>query len=356
MDSTTDENPPDETIDVIARAVAPAFGSSSPMPVVASAVASPAASPPREPELPPLRPAEPSARARTPELMGADELAAPPRPFPPPPVDAMPLVTPPTPAHLTLEAAPPPATPLQVTPLAVTPLTTQQPTAMQSTADPFARLLTTSTGGGGVSSAPNEPLRLGSMSGVADRDVARTTVGEWIVLLLAIIAPPIGVIAAIVGAIGSLRRRGWVVGVLKVALPVGIVLSVVLAVTGYFGYKQFQAQQLLDQTASASAAFCSTIKADPTMIALPDFGWPAPAASIPDSITAMQAYADSWKKLAAVSPPGIAADVTTVASTAQQLTDAVDVSRTVNDASNVSTMTSVASASSVPAWFTKYCG
>ena len=70
----------------------------------------------------------------------------------------------------------------------------------------------------------------------------------------------------------------------------------------------------------------------------------------------MQAYEDRWTKLAKVSPAGIKADVTRVAAAAKKIVDAVTVSRTVDDASNVAVMSSVASSSGVPGWYSTYCG
>ena len=89
---------------------------------------------------------------------------------------------------------------------------------------------------------------------------------------------------------------------------------------------------------------------------LPTFGWPAVAASIPESLKTMQAYEDRWTKLAAVSPAGIKPGVAGVAAAAKKIIDAVTVSRTVDDASNVAVMSSVASSSGVPEWYSTYCG
>jgi hypothetical protein len=322
---------------------------------------------------------------RAPELRGADELAAPPHPFPPLPVAATPLIAPPAPpsaAATPTHAAPAHVAPAHLaapqlpavqalTPQALTPqpLAAASPTAPSSTAPPaaahppavpdapapsdFSQLL--------VASAPAPATMrasppLGVSADVPDEsDIARSTVGEKITLLLAILLPPLGLLAAIVGAILSARRRGWVIGLLRASIAIGVVLSIVAGIGGYLEYTMVQQQQAHDRTAAASAAFCSTIKADPTMIASPTFGWPAVASTITDSLTGMQAYADKWTKLAKVSPDGIRPEVVKVATAATQIINSVTVGRTVDDASNISVMTATASASGVPGWYAEYC-
>jgi hypothetical protein len=314
----------------------------------------------------------PKPLTRAPELRGADELAAPPRPFPPLPVAVTPLVAPPAPPTAA-GAAPAPAPvpppdsvsaatsspvadpipPRTAPPSVVVAETALPPTAAPAPSD-FSLLLTTtapaaaSTGassrfGGGTAAGPDEP------------DIGRSTVGEKLTLLLAILVPPLGLLAAIVGAILSARRRGWVIGLLRAAIAIGVALSVVAAIGGYIGLTAWQQQQAHDRTAAASAVFCSTLQADPTMIQSPTFGWPAVAGTITDSLAAMQAYADKWTKLATASPDGIRPEVTEVGTAARQIIASVTVGRTVDDASNVSVMTATASASSVPAWYAEYC-
>ena len=380
--------------------VAPAFGATAPFPPLAvesalESAASPAASPAVVPHpivFPPgpavfAAPVAAAPVARAPELMGADELAAPPRPFPPPAEDAPALVAPPafdppssppsTPPVLPAAVVPPVAAPAaaapsgapapSVTPPGSAPPAQAAPAASPAPAAPpsapaarapldFATLLATPVDAD-ASSRSAAPLIFGSgPTGDDEPDIARSTLGERIGLVLAILIAPLGLIVGIVAAAGSVRRRGWVVGIVKATIAIGAVLTVVIAIGGYFGYTQLRQQQEHDQTAAASTAFCTALKADPSMYQLPTFGWPAVAASIPDSLTAMQAYEDRWTKLAKVSPAGIKPDVTKVAAAAKKIIDSVTVARTVNDASNVAVMSSVASASGVPGWRSEYCG
>jgi hypothetical protein len=221
----------------------------------------------------------------------------------------------------------------------------------------FAALLATPIDADEIPRSPATPLMFGS--GAADHDepdLARPTVGEWIGLALAVVVAPIGLLLGVVAAVRGAHRRGWVVGVVRATIAIGAVLTVALGVGGYFGYVHLKQQQAHDETAAASAAFCSTLTANPGMAELPTFGWPAVAASIPDSLKAMQSFEDRWTKLAKVSPAGIKPDVDKVATAAKQIIDSVTVSRTVDDASDIAVMSSVASASGVPAWQSQYCG
>ncbi|MES1169776.1 MAG: hypothetical protein ABUL47_03705 [Leifsonia sp.] len=311
--------------------------------------------------------------------MGADELAAPPRQIPPLYEPAPPLVAPPAfdapiqpepvqtapwqpapvqPAPMQPAAAQPAAMPVQQT-HAQAPMPSPAAAPIQSSARPpldFATLLSTPVGADDRAGSTASTLRLGSAVPDDDEsDLARSTAGEKLGLVLAFLIAPLGLIVGIVAAARSANRRGWVVGIVRASIAISAVLSVVLGVAGYYGYTQFKQQQLHDQTVAASAAFCSELKADPTMYQLPTFGWPAVATSIPDSLKTMQAYEDRWTKLAKVSPVGIKSDAAKVAAAAKQIIDSVTTSRTIDDASNVSAMSAVASASGVPAWHSEYC-
>lgn len=213
----------------------------------------------------------------------------------------------------------------------------------------FAGLLATPASG----RSPDSPV--GASDSDADHDIARSTVGEKIAVVLAVVLPPIGLVAAIVAAIASSRRRGWVIGLLQASVTVAAVLSLVLAIGGYVGDKLVRQQAQHQQIAAASAAFCATLTKDPSMQALPDFGWPAIAASIPDSIAVMQRYEHRWEVLAKISPAGIEPDVEKIATATKQIVGAVTAGRTIDDASDVATMSSLASVSGVPAWYREYC-
>lgn len=301
-------------------------------------------------------PAQPSA---PPELMGADQLAAPPRPVAPAPYAFAPA---PSVASLAPSAPPPPGA-AQVAPSSPAPSAgVSAPPATAAAAPPradapldFAAVLATPVADG-TPSGPASALWFGTGAPDVDEvDLERSTVGEKLVLILAIVLAPLGLIAGLIAAGTSVRRRGWVVGVVRASIAVGAVMTVVLGVGGYLGYTVWQQQVQHASVARASAAFCATLKADPTMLQSPTFGWPAVAGSIPDSLAAMQAYEDRWAALAKKSPAGIRPEVSKIADAAKQIIAQVTVARTVNDAANVQVMTSVASASKVPTWHAEYC-
>ncbi len=293
---------------------------------------------------PPGAPAAP----RAPEMMGADELAGPPQSFP---RASAPLRAPVAPVRAVAENPPP----VSIARVSTAPSSTAPRTPPSSTAAPldFGAMLTGSAPSAGSASLAGP---VGIDSGSSDEpNVGKSTIGEKIILLLAVLLPPIGLIAAIVAAIGSARRRGWVIGMLRAAVAIGLVLTVISAIGGYIGYTQLLLQEAHQQRVAASAAFCSTIKANPTMKQLPTFGWPAVAASIPDSLTAMQAYEDRWTKLVRLSPDEIRPEAQKIATEAKHIIDGVTVARTVHDSTNISAMSVAASASGVPGWYTEFC-
>lgn len=186
-------------------------------------------------------------------------------------------------------------------------------------------------------------------------DLDRTTLAERIALVLAFILPPVGLVASIVAAVQSSRVRGWVHGFVRTALVISIVTTVIAGFAGAYLFKVLEDGRKHDAIAAASAQFCATIAADPTMIAPPSFGFPAPAGSIPDTVTAIQAFVDKWDALAKVSPSGIRNDVTRVADSARDILDTVTKSHLVDDEQNQAVMSSVAESTNVVGWSDEYC-
>ena len=160
---------------------------------------------------------------------------------------------------------------------------------------------------------------------------------------------------SVVAAVRSARRRGWVIGLVRAGITVGVVLSLVAAGGAYAGYKVLRQQQAHAQTAAASAAFCATLKKDPTMD-VADGGWPQPAASVPDSLTTMQGFVDKWTALAKQSPAGIQQGVTSIAAAGTEVITTVKVQRTVDDTQNRQLVRSAVAASGVATWRSEYCG
>lgn len=154
----------------------------------------------------------------------------------------------------------------------------------------------------------------------------------------------------------SSRRRGWVHGFVRASLAIALVMTLVVGVAGAYFYKVLDDQRRHDSIQAASAQFCSTIHDNPDMISQPAFGFPAPGATIPDTITSIQAYIDKWVALAKVSPSGIRADVTKVADSARDILDNVTTTHLVNNDENIAVMSSVASATNIVGWSQLYCG
>jgi len=211
---------------------------------------------------------------------------------------------------------------------------------------------------------PAEPLPVSPFLG-ADRpdradpptrpDLDRSTVAERVGLVLAILLPPIGLVAGIVGMVASARRRGWVIGITKATTIVGVVLSIVAGIGGSVLADALRANAAHDALEAQSAAMCAAFAESPELLSAPDFGWPVPAGSIPDSIASMQDYAARWDAIAASAPDEIAPEAQAVAEAARELAGSVEVSRRVDDAQNIAVMTSVAQTSRLPAWVAEYC-
>ena len=115
-------------------------------------------------------------------------------------------------------------------------------------------------------------------------DLDRTTTGEKVAFALAFVVPPVGLIASIVAAAQSARRRGWVHGFVKAALAISIVTTIAAGIAGAFAYKTLEDQQRHAAIEAASTQFCATVAEQPDMITPPTFGFPGPGPSIPDTV------------------------------------------------------------------------
>lgn len=187
-------------------------------------------------------------------------------------------------------------------------------------------------------------------------DLDRATTAEKVGLALAVVLPPVGLVAGIVNAVQSSRERGWVHRLIRVSLVVAVIMSVVAGFAAAYVYKVADDARKHDQLAAASTQFCAAVAADPSMVAPPTFGFPTPAATIPDTITAFQAYVDKWTALAQVAPSGIRPDVNRVVDTAQTILDQVTSTRLVDNDVNQQQMSSVAGSTNIIGWDQEYCG
>jgi hypothetical protein len=203
---------------------------------------------------------------------------------------------------------------------------------------------------------PAGPLLPSSQAAVeTPEDLERSTIAEKLGLVLALLTGPIGLAVAIVNAVRSGRRRGWLIGVVRASLVLGVLSTIAAGIAGYT-YWNIRADQIQHaETAAASAEFCAAAEADPTMVTPPTLGWPAPAASVGESIVLMQAWTDRWTALAATAPPGLKSGIELLAEKGQTIVDAVTQARTVDDAANQAQIAGVEAQAGVASWYSTYC-
>ena len=328
-------------------AVAPPPAASPPPAVIPPTAAAPVA-----PSSAPSAAQAPSAapvRAETPTVSSAAPAthlpAAPNAPSAPsaPPAripDPAPLGAPSLMGASTASAAPPiQQTPIQQTPIQQTP----PPQASQpATPTPPPRR------------APDGPFRFALEPSVPIDD-GRSTLGEKIAFGASILVPPIGLIADIVMAIRSRARRGWTHGLTSAGIVVSLVMLALLAVAG--GIADRGAADAIEhrQLESDSVAFCSEVGSLPLQVRSADFGWPAVAGTISESLSSMQLFVERWDSLAAVSPQGVRADAAAVAAAGRAIIATDGGSRVIHDQQNRDQMTALRAGSSVPGWIRSYC-
>ncbi len=186
-------------------------------------------------------------------------------------------------------------------------------------------------------------------------DLERSTTGEKVGLVLAALAPPFGLVLAIANAARSGRRRGWIIGVVRASLVLGVLSTIAAGIAGYVYWSVRADQMQHAEIAAASAEFCAAAEADPAMVTPPTLGWPAPGASVSESLTLMQAWTDRWTTLAATSPAGLRTGMELLAEKGQTIVDAVTAARTVDDAANQTQIAAAEAEASVATWHTTYC-
>jgi hypothetical protein len=203
---------------------------------------------------------------------------------------------------------------------------------------------------------PAGPLLPGSGGAVeTPEDLARPTLLEKTGLALAVITGPIGLVLAVVNAVLGVRRRGWLIGIVRASLVLGVLSSIAAGIAGYVLWNMRLDQIAHDEVAAASADFCAAAATDPTMVTPPTLGWPEPAATVGESITLMQAWTDRWTGLVPTAPPKLGSAIESLAATGQAVVDAVTVARFVDESTIESQITAAARDSGVANWHTTYC-
>jgi hypothetical protein len=173
--------------------------------------------------------------------------------------------------------------------------------------------------------------------------------------VLAVIAGPIGLLMAIINAARSARRRGWLIGIVRASLVLGVLSSLAAGIAAYVVVNTRLEQIAYAEVAAASAEFCAAAEVDPAMVTPPTLGWPAQGASVNESITTMQAWTDRWTALAASSPPKLRTGIELLAQRGQAIVDSVTQARVVDDATNQAQIAALAGQSGVAAWHATYC-
>jgi hypothetical protein len=183
----------------------------------------------------------------------------------------------------------------------------------------------------------------------------RATTGERVGLVLAVLTGPVGLILAIVSAVRGARRRGWVIGVGRAAIVLGVISTIGFGIGGVV-LADLRAQQMqFDRLAAASAEFCAAGTENPALVAPPTLGWPAPAATVAESLTLMQEWTTRWTDLAATSPEELRAGLELLVAQGTTIVDTVTQARSVDDAANQAAIAATATQSGVADWFQTYC-
>jgi hypothetical protein len=190
---------------------------------------------------------------------------------------------------------------------------------------------------------------------VTPEDLERSTAGEKIGLVLAILTGPLGLLLAIVSAVRGGRRRGWLIGISRISLVLGVLSTIATVIVGIVIWNIRVDQIQHDDLTAASSEFCAAAEEDPSMVTPPTLGFPAQGNSIPETIDAMTAWTTRWNELAATSPTELRTGLELLATNGQTIVDSVTTSRSVDDALNAQVIGSVQAQSGVPAWYENYC-
>jgi hypothetical protein len=178
---------------------------------------------------------------------------------------------------------------------------------------------------------------------------------DWAALVLAFLAPPIGLVTGIAAVVLDSRSKGYVAGIAKAAIAIGAALTIVLGAAFAVVTKISDGQAAHAAIVASSRAYCAKLTANPATLSSDTFGWPSPGNTIPESIKVMKAYETNWDSLAKLAPTGIRSDTAKVAAAAKSIVATVQSSQTLNDSGNVAQMQNVVATSGIHAWVSSYC-
>jgi hypothetical protein len=186
-------------------------------------------------------------------------------------------------------------------------------------------------------------------------DLERSTVGEKLALVVALLTGPLGLLVAIITAARGARRRGWLIGVARASLAFGVISTIVAGIAGVVLWNLRLAQLEHAEVAAASAEFCAAAAADPSIAVPPALGWPAPGSTITDSLRSMQAWTDNWTALSATAPAELRPGLDLLAARGQSIIDTVSIARYVDDEANIAQISAIQAQSGVAGWYQEYC-
>ena len=183
----------------------------------------------------------------------------------------------------------------------------------------------------------------------------RTSVLGWVSLVLAFLAPPLGLVLSIIARIVARHRHGWRTWPVTLATGVSIALTVVVIVGGFLagilGTQTAGVQAIVDE----SAPFCDSLAETPGVLDTAGFGWPTEASSVKASIAAMTEYRDRWASLAKIAPSGIADDAAAIAKVAAAQVDNATATRSIDPQASLDQVSRVSNATGIRAYTNKYC-
>lgn len=183
----------------------------------------------------------------------------------------------------------------------------------------------------------------------------RSTALEKVAFGLAIAVAPLGLLASIVAAAISVRRRGWVQSLVSAGIVIASVITL-LAAGGLIVGDSYAAEAIRQRTTEArTQPMCRAIRTNGLDATGADFGWPDPGESIDATVASIRAYADRWRSVQAVAPAAVRPAVSSIVGSADEIASAVGQSRTVSDADNTARFQGLRGQSTLPRWVAVYC-
>lgn len=200
-----------------------------------------------------------------------------------------------------------------------------------------------------------EPLLPSEAAVETPENLERSTLFEKVGLALAVLTGPIGLGLAIFSAVRSGQRRGWIIGLVRASVVVGVLSTIATVIAGVILWDVRADQLAHDEVAAASAEFCAVGAENPALVTPPTLGWPAPGDTITDSLALMREWTTRWTELAPVSPDPLSAGLEHLAAKGEEIIAAVEQSRIVDDATSQAVIGAAATSAGVASWYESYC-